>query len=338
MSVRIKVFDEILNHGLRPWLNHNSVDEIFYSKFHSSKEYSSRHPLQFEIKFERPFDNKTKYYNLLIRNSIKSHFDTIYEAMDEDRNENLIHYYLNDILNKRLKTHLKDIGKLLKEKDFTLSYIDPKNTSYQLDQEHKANTYIMQLLKVALMQLYLEVQEEFKEWVDDKFIVEDFYTQLLSEPIPDKLPITKHEIIEVELEQSTKPTPKSTGNSIQFDSFYYKQFNTNPDKLQDLWDSLKLNNLISAETPLGTFKKAFSGTQINKPIIWTGNISELFYFVKSIHNDLKLVEDLKQKQWQITCICFVDENGESFERSKFRLLKRPNLTGDKIDNIVNLLK
>lgn len=338
MSVKIKVFDEILNHGLRPWLDHNSMDEIFYSKFHSLKEYSSRHPLQFEIKFERPFDNKSKYYNLLIRNAIKSHFDTIYEAMDEDRNENLIHYYLNDILNKRLKTHLKDIGKLLKEKDFTLSYIDPKNTSYQLDQEHKANTFIMQLLKIALMQLYLEVQEKFKEWVNDEFIVEDFYTQLLNEPIPDKLPITPIPIIEIEPEPINKPQTKKTSTAIQFHSFYYKQFNTNPDKLQDLWVSLKLNNFIHPDTHLSTFKKIFSGTEINIPVKWTGNISELFYFVKSIHNDLKLVEDLKQKQWQVTCHCFVDENGESFERSKFRSLKRPNLTGDKIDNIVNLLK
>ncbi|WP_139856315.1 hypothetical protein [Aequorivita sinensis] len=338
MSVRIKVFDEILNHGLRPWLNHNSVDEIFYSKFHSLKEYSSRHPLQFEIKFERPFDNKTKYYNLLIRNSIKSHFDAIYEAMDEDRNENLIHYYLNDILNKRLKTLLKDIGKLLKEKDFTLSYIDPKNTSYQLDQEHKANTFIMQLLKIALMQLYLEVQEKFKEWVNDEFIVEDFYTQLLKEPIPDKLPIRKIQILEIETEPIKKTKIKKADSPIQFHSFTYKQLPTNPDNINDLWDSLKLNGFISADTPLHIFKKIFSGTEINTPVKWTGNPSELSYFIKSIHNDLKLVEDLKQKQWQVTCICFVDENGEPFDRSKFRTLKRPTLTGDKIDKAINLLK
>lgn len=78
----------------------------------------------------------------------------------------------DEILNKRLKNHLNDLGKLIKEKDYSLSYVNPKNNSYQLDQEHKANTFIMQLLKVALMQLYLEVQEAFKEWVDDKFIVE----------------------------------------------------------------------------------------------------------------------------------------------------------------------
>lgn len=338
MSVRIKVLDEILNHGLRPWLDHNSLDEIFYSKFHSLKEYRSRHPLQFEIKFERPFNNKTKYYNLLIRNAIKSHFDTIYEAIDEDRNENLIHYYLNDILNKRLKTHLKDIGKLLKEKDFALSYIDPKNTSYQLDQEHKANTFIMQLLKIALMQLYMEVQETFKEWVNDEFIVEDFYTQLLNEPIPDKLPITKIQILEIEPEPIQKSKIKKADSAIQFHSFKYKQLPTNPNKINDLWDSLRLNGFICGDTPLPTFKKIFSGTEINTPVIWKGNISELYYFIKLIYTDFKLIENLKQRHWKVTCICFVDENGNQFNFKQFRGQQRPELTGDKIDKAVNLLK
>ena len=110
------------------------------------------------------------------------------------------------------------------------------------------------------------------------------------------------------------------------------------DKLTDLWDSLKLNNFISTDTPLPTFKKIFSGTEINNPVKWKGKISELYYFIKLIYTDFKLVENLKQKQWQVTCICFVNENGEPFSRSQFRSLKRPNLTGDKIDKAVNLLK
>lgn len=338
MSKQNNTLDKILDYELRPWLTQNSMDDVFASKFRSLKEYTPQQPLQFEIEFFRPFDNKTKYYSRLILNTVKSDFDILYQTIDEDRNENLIRYYLNDILNKRLKTRLKDLGELLKEKDYALAYADPINTSYQLDQTHKANTYIMQLLKLGYMQLYLEVQEAFKDWVDDVFIVEDFYTQLLNEPIPEQLHIKKLQVIEVTPEPARKPKPKTTDKPIPFNSFTYKQYNTSPDKLGDLWDSLKLNNFISADTPLATFKKVFSGSKINTPVTWTGNISELFYFVKRIHKDLQLVEDLKQKQWQVTCICFVDENGEPFDRSKFRTLKRPNLTGDKIDNAVNLLK
>lgn len=338
MSKQINTLDKILDYELRPWLPQNSLDDVFAAKFRSLNEYTPKQPLLFQIDFHRPFDHKTKYYSRLILNTVKSDFDILYQTIDEDRNENLIRYYLNDILNKRLKTRLKDLGELLKEKDYALVYINPKNTSYQIDKQHKADTYVMQLLKLGYMQLYLEVQEAFKDWVDDVFIVEDFYTQLLNEPIPEQLHIKKLQVLEITLEPVRKPKPKATDKPIQFNSFTYKQYNTSPDKLGDLWDSLKLNNFISADTPLATFKKVFSGSEINRPITWSGNISELFYFVKCIHNDLKLVEDLKQKQWQVTCICFVDENGEPFERSKFRSLKRPSLTGDKIDSAVNLLK
>src|SRR5690554_1390990 len=174
------IFNDIQNKGLRPWLGINSVDEVFSQKFHSLKDYTSNHHLQYQLTFDRPFDYKTKYYQRLILNTLKMDFDIIFKTIDEDRDESLILYWLDNILNKRLKTQLRDIGTLIKQKDFALSYINPKNTSYQIDQHHKADTYIMQLLKLALMQLYLEVQEAFKGWVDDEFIVEDFYTQLLN--------------------------------------------------------------------------------------------------------------------------------------------------------------
>jgi len=338
MSKQNTTLDKILDFELRPWLPQNSMDDIFASKFRSLKMYVPQQTLQFEINFYRPFDNKTKYYSLLILNVVKSEFDKIYQTIDEDRDENLIHYYLNDTLNKRLKTRLKDLGELLKRKDYSLTYINPKNTSFQLDPAHKTNTYIMQLLKLGYMHLYLEIQEAFKDWIDDNLIVEDFYSQLLNEPIPEQLPIKKLQVIEVAPEPVKKPKPKPTDEPIQFNSFFYKDFHKSPHKLGDLWDSLKLNNFICADTPLATFKKVFSGTEIKTPVTWTGKISELYYFVKSIHTDFELVEDLKQKQWQVTCICFVNENGEPFDRSKFRTLKRPNLTGDKIDKAVNLLK
>lgn len=338
MSKQINTLDKILDYELRPWLPQNSLDDVFATKNRKLKEYIPQQPLQFQIDFYRPFDYKTKYYSKLIQNTVKSDFDSFYNKIDEDRNDNLVRYYLNDILNKRLKTRLKDLAELIKQKDYSLSYINPKNIPLQIDQAHKANTYIMQLLKVGYMQLYLEVQEAFKEWIDEIMIVEDFYIQFLTEPVPDKLPIKKLQVIEVSPETNQKSKLQNSEKPIQFNSFTYKQYNTSPDKLGDLWDSLKLNNFISADTPLATFKKVFSGSKINTPITWTGNISELFYFVKRIHKDLQLIEDLKQKQWQVTCICFVDESGELFDRSKFRSLKRPNLTGDKIDSAVNLLK
>ena len=217
-------------------------------------------------------------------------------------------------------------------------YIDPKKASIELDQAHKANTYIIQLLKLAYMQLYLEIQDAFSNWIDDKLVIEDFYTQLLLEPVPNEQFLTEIQTIEIEATEKPvrKQTPPPAVNS--FHSFTYKQINTNPEKVSDLCSSLKFNNLISQDTTVPNFKRVFTNSEIKTPVVWTGTISELFYFIKLIHNDLQLVENLKQKQWEVTCQCFVDAEGNPFDRSKFRSQKKPKLTAAKIEKSVSNLK
>ena len=338
MSNQTKILDDILNQGLRPWLEKNSLDDKFAPKLRSLKDTSTDYPFRYEINFLRPFDNKTKYYSKLILNTVKSDVERLYNLISEDHTENLIRYWLDDTLYKRLKTRLKDIGKLIKEKDFQLVYIDPKKASIELDQAHKANTYIIQLLKLAYMQLYLEIQDAFSTWIDDKLVIEDFFTQLLLEPVPNEKFLTEIQTIEIEATEKPvrKQTPPPTVNS--FHSFTYKQINTAQEKITDLCSSLKFNNLISQDTTVPNFKRVFTNSEIKTPVVWTGTISELFYFIKLIHNDLKLVENLKQKQWEVTCQCFVDAEGNPFDRSKFRSQKKPKLTAAKIEKSVSNLK
>ena len=338
MSNQTNLLDEILYQGQRPWLEKNTLDEKFASKFRTLKEASTEYQFLYEINFIRPFDNKTKYYSKLILNTVKKDVENLYNLISNDDTENLIRYWLNDTLNKRLKTRLKDIGKLIKEKDFQLIYIDPRKTSIEFDQAHKANTYIIQLLKLAYMQLYLEIQDAFSLWIDDKLEIEDFYAQLLLEPIPYIHYLTKIQTIEIDASKKNIKKPKPKPREIPYFSFKYKQLIKNQDKITDLCSSLKYNNLISQDTTIPNFRKVFSNSEIKTPVVWTGTISELFYFIKLIHNDLQLVEDLKQKHWEVTCLCFVDENGNSFDRAKFRSLKKPKLTYHKIEKSVSNLK
>lgn len=130
----------------------------------------------------------------------------------------------------------------------------------------------------------------------------------------------------------------SSKSEKKYNSFYYKQLNTAQEKISNLCSSLKFNNFISQDTTVPNFKQVFSNAEIKKPVAWTGNISELFYFIKLIHHDLQLVENLKQKQWEVTCQCFVDADGKPFERTKFRSQKKPKLTAHKIEKSVSNLK
>lgn len=332
MNNDIKILDDILYHGLRPWLEQNALDEKFASKLTEVKEQTPAFTFQYEIHFERPFNHKTKYYNKLILNETIQTINQLHELITEDNNESLVKYWLNDTLEKKLKTRLKDIGKLIKEQDYALSYINPKKTAFDIDQSHKANTFIIQLLKLAYMQVYLELQEFFKDRIEDLLIEDDFYTQLLFEPVPDQHYLKKIQIIEVEPTPTVANEPKPQYAVLS--SFSYKQFNTNPDKLTYMCDSLKKNNFIAQDTNLATFKKVFSGKEVTTPVVWTGNPSEFAYFIKLIHNTHKYVEDLKQKQWKVALLCFVDNEGNPFP-DKVRKLQKPKLSAAAIEKCVS---
>lgn len=136
----------------------------------------------------------------------------------------------------------------------------------------------------------------------------------------------KQEVIE-------KPKPKAKSKQR---SFTYKKWQFESTNLTLLKDSLIRKKLIASDTDLKDFRKAFSGEEIEKPIVWTGNISELSYFIKQLHNELKLVADLKQQQWAVTINCFIQENGEQYNRTKLRTQKVP-ATSKNIDMALKTL-
>lgn len=333
-----KILDDILNDSLRPWLEQNSLDEKFASKLRLVKQSSTDYNFLYEIKFLRPFDHKSKYYEKLIFNTLKADVEKIFNIISEDNTEDLILYWLDNTLNKRLKTRLKDIGKLIKEMDFSLRYIDPNKLSVEFNQAHKANTFVIQLLKLAYMQLYLEIQDAFSTWIDDKMIIEDFYAQLLLEPIPDNSFLTKIQIIETEVNEKPVLKKKFEPTVNLFNSFTFLGLAKNSDKLVDLCDSLKKNNFISKDTTVSNFKRVFSNTEIKTPVIWTGNISEFYYFIKLLYNKQKLVADLKQNQWKVACKCFIKTDGTFFEHEGLRKNQVPKSTGHLLESAISLLK
>jgi hypothetical protein len=76
---------------------------------------------------------------------------------------------------------------------------------------------------------------------------------------------------------------------------------------------------------LTNFRSVFNGKQIEQKIIWTGNISELAHFIKTLHNTEKKVQDTKQKQWEITINCFEMADGTELTKDKLRGQKNKNV-------------
>lgn len=336
MIDEINDFDSILYGKMMPWLPENRNSEKYLSMLYQVKTVSQSFPFQFQVKFQRPFDHKTKYYSKFILNETINTINHFHGLISSNDCNHLKIYWLDRILEKKLKTRLQDIGNIIKERNFTSINLSQEKKSKEVDQDLLSNTHIIQLLKLCYMQIYLELQEAFKEWMAEIFIIDDFYNQLLFEPVPESQFLSRLKSAS-KAEPEKIPIAKRRSVVTSPQSFTYKQYNTAPHKLNDLCDSLKKNGFISEDTGLSDFKKIFSGSQVKKKIVWTGNISELYYFVKLIHSKHKVIEDLKQRQWEVACLCFVNQDGFPFERSKFRSLKKPRLTGEKIKRVVDLL-
>ena len=197
-----------------------------------------------------------------------------------------------------------------------------------------------------------EVVEEVKE-TPKEIIKEDIITDNTAKDVPVvekvkevvKKPVEKvvekqKEVVkpvekQVEKEipkEKPKPKPKS-----KHKSFTYKKWRFESTNLTSLKDSLIRKKLIASDTDLKDFRKVFSGEAIEKPIVWTGKISELHYFISQLHNKLKLVENLKQKQWEVAINCFIQENGEPYVRTKLKNQKVP-ATSKHIDSALKTLK
>jgi hypothetical protein len=203
------LFDNILYNNLRPWLSSNNPDEKFAPLLSEIKTIYPESQFLYEIDFHRPFNHKTKYYNKLIINEANSYCNKIINLVNEDKNIKIQKYWINDTLNKKMQTRLKDIGKIIKDKDYQLIYINPRKTSFNIDSEHKTNTYIIQLLKQALVKVYLEIQEAFKSLLaNDPEIEDDLYTQFLFESIPEHSFLKEApKVITIE---SNEATPRGT--------------------------------------------------------------------------------------------------------------------------------
>lgn len=129
---------------------------------------------------------------------------------------------------------------------------------------------------------------------------------------------------------------KNIKTVVLYKSFEYVSLNGGYGPINDLYRSLIDLNLISKDTDIRDFRKIFSGNKINKKIIWTGYPTQLSFFIKELHHVQKKVKDLKQKQWEVTILCFELESGINLTNDILRGAKKPANKNDII-TLVNSL-
>jgi len=261
MNNNMDNLDDILYNNMSPWHNENKPDEKFASLI-SEIELIQNDTQQYEIEFFRPFNYKTEYYKKYIISVTNAYCNRFTELIESDNNLKLQKYWYNDTINKKLKTRLKDIGRMIKERNYDSAFINPKKTAYETDADQKTETYIMQFLKLSFIKIYLEIQELYKHLSDDMELIEtDFYSRFLNEPIPVKSFLKKIE--QIKNEKASKP------KKIKKLSFGYNQSST--DILKNICKSLILkidfiNEDLTKEEDFITVMTAKDLTVIKKQI------------------------------------------------------------------------
>lgn len=86
-------------------------------------------------------------------------------------------------------------------------------------------------------------------------------------------------------------------------SFVYKKYPRNSDLLEELRNSMIKKGLIDEDTHLSRFKRIFSGEEVYHKVVWRGNKSQLYYFVKYL-NSHPSFEDKRDYKWEVAMKCF----------------------------------
>jgi hypothetical protein len=341
MSHQSSVFDRIILGDLRPWLETNRYEEKFKSEIGDIIPVEPPFQTLYEFDFLSRLNYKTRYYHKLITAEANNYCNHLIESIGSEDDQRVIKSLLRDKFKLKVKSQLNEVAKIIKAYNYDIKYIYPQKSDFSADKDHKSDTYVIQLLKTALIKVYLEIQEVFKSYIsiDDYMEINDL--QALAESSNEPTFLKRQTILEMPIDvKIEKPKIKKVTSSDN-KSFTYKKLDTNPDALNDLFNSLKLNPkpvpFIDEKTSIYDFKKVFSNKEIKNPIRWTGNISDLYYFIVLIHNVNKSVQNISPYHWQVACRCFIKPGGTAFDPGKLKSQKTPKINAKMIEKVASNL-
>jgi len=367
MIIKPVIFDNILFGELAPWHADNSSETRFRDILNNQVRINKDNPQMFftallaslkdysiQLKIDHlPTTERLAYLAKFA--DLQSLFDKLEPPLHFNKASEFYRYLIINettrilcaIVNtiKRSKTAIDatyQVTSLLSNLEYTIEQVSQKFCS------DKVCTYILDSLKTELFRLYEEIKAMFPEYTGIEVLSE---AELIHQLVPgfdqDKFtPTTVSFGIQKYLEAKEAPPLTDAVSSPDiprpretiYSSFTYIHLAIQPGYINDLFDILKSNGFIPKNSSLPDFKRIFSGESVHNPVIWTGNISELHYFIKLIHNINQSVENLKQRHWEVACKCFINPDGTCFDRARLKDQKKPKTTAAILEKAASLLR
>lgn len=151
----------------RPWLSAYTDQKYQQLLPTVSKENYAQQPL-YELSFPRALTPKRKYYHALIDNEARRYINIIHSLIRNAGNENEKKYWIHNTLTKKLKDQFSEVAKAISKNEFYFSSLDDRSKS----PSEKDSAYIVQLLKYELIRIYLEVQNNYPEYLKEEPVTE----------------------------------------------------------------------------------------------------------------------------------------------------------------------
>lgn len=279
----------------------------------------------YSLSFNVPIvSSKVRYTKSLIDNAIATELNDKFSLLDNGA-DTLILFH-------RKKMFELTQGRLLHAKDIINSggYIldDIMNArDYTSDRRRYECIFIFNYIVQACIREYLEFQAHYQSHIPPEKLVplDRFYLEILGAPVPSQafiVPLKPVEEAPMVIARQKPAAEEESNNSAE--SFTCVNYAKNGECVRDLYNCLlNIEKFIDKSTKYIDFKKVFTGGIVTVPIKWIGKPTELYYFIKYIYTEKKYLANVNKQQWNITCKCFVDKDGNPFMPAKLKSLKTP---------------
>ena len=203
-------------------------------------------------------------------------------------------------------TQLFEVFNVLKDDEFVENYLEKcLKKSFLESNNYQRFLNIIYRFELIIRSLALEFWNNHSDEFKNVSLNSDTVLKSTSPQISPPQPLDTNP----QPSQTTLPNPTPDKNTIP-NAYTYTKYISNLSALSDTLVSLKKNNFVAQDTDIKDFRKIFNDTTPSKPITWIGTISELAYFIKYLHNELKLIQEIKTNIWKVTSKIFVDDNGK----------------------------
>lgn len=253
MRNELTLFHKILFQELRPWVKSTEQEIVFRESLKGISSESYQFQPIYEVGFIKPLLPFRKYYHRLIESESIRYLNFVIKSVNEADTNNEKKYWVNTTLYKKIKEKLNSTAQIIINRDYDINLLTPSKDKKITSSTNEDETYVMHLLKNNLIWLYLEIQEHFKDYLNEDYISEEeLYEIYFREPAPSPSFIFPSTVQTVSQAKQIVEKPKEEFKAVRGDFksdvkgiLSYSDIIKNPSRFADFEEKLYKNGLLT---------------------------------------------------------------------------------------------